>query len=524
VGNRLTQAKGGVTQTYTYNSLDQLVKIDEGTTTVATYTYDARGNQTKEVVRHLSVTQNGATTHYDKETTYTYDLRNMLTDVSVKTPEAHETTGIVTFNIVGTQNTYNATGKRVERVENAETTKFYYTGDALLYSTDAGNVLQTENILDLGGTIIASKRFETPDEAQANEFANKYYIYNYDVRGSVTNIIGPDGNTVIGYDYDEFGNTQLSGNSAFLNDVTFTSSVADTSSSLQYMNARFYQPSTGRFISQDTYTGNPYDPWTQNLYNYCSANPVNFVDPTGHAAEDLRSMMDSQEWRENYMRGLANAYKKMMNSYKGRNDYLYKTAKEGYIRNSSAMLKFQHTVPREDFIDIGTYSAQWKEGIGGFDIKYSAEMSDEPFICGDAMLGISSVSMVSKDIYLYNTNATDYYSASGYEINTAFNNTNIVKGFTKYVRIGNTKLSVDVSDDFSLTIQGITMKSNSDDAEGSFGYVKINPKSISVAMGAAVTTYGVTEQEGFAIHVNPALVLVFVVAYYLNIDLSPALS
>ena len=48
------------------------------------------------------------------------------------------------------------------------------------------------------------------------------------------------------------------------------------------MNARYYQPSTGRFLSQDTYSGNPYDPWTQHLYSYTGNNPTSFVDPTGH--------------------------------------------------------------------------------------------------------------------------------------------------------------------------------------------------------------------------------------------------
>ena len=40
---------------------------------------------------------------------------------------------------------------------------------------------------------------------------------------------------------------------------------------------------TGRFLTQDSYTGNPYDPWTQHLYAYCGNNPVNMVDPTGHS-------------------------------------------------------------------------------------------------------------------------------------------------------------------------------------------------------------------------------------------------
>ena len=85
-----------------------------------------------------------------------------------------------------------------------------------------------------------------------------------------------------GYSYDVFGSIEESGNVSFLNEVTFTGSVTDKSTGLQYMNARFYDPGTGRFISQDSYSGNPYDPWTQHLYTYCGNNPTNMVDPTGH--------------------------------------------------------------------------------------------------------------------------------------------------------------------------------------------------------------------------------------------------
>ncbi|WP_201716722.1 RHS repeat-associated core domain-containing protein [Rossellomorea arthrocnemi] len=54
------------------------------------------------------------------------------------------------------------------------------------------------------------------------------------------------------------------------------------STGLHYMNARYYSSDTGRFISQDTYSGNAFDPWTQHLYTYTSNNPINYVDPTGH--------------------------------------------------------------------------------------------------------------------------------------------------------------------------------------------------------------------------------------------------
>ena len=84
-------------------------------------------------------------------------------------------------------------------------------------------------------------------------------------------------------EYDENGNPVLNpNNEVFKNEVTFTGSITDMSTGLQYMNARYYDSTNGRFLSQDTYSGNPYEPWTQHLYSYCGNNPTNFVDPTGH--------------------------------------------------------------------------------------------------------------------------------------------------------------------------------------------------------------------------------------------------
>ena len=68
---------------------------------------------------------------------------------------------------------------------------------------------------------------------------------------------------------------------AFFNEVTFAGSIADASG-LLYMNVRYYNPATARFLSQDSYSGNPYDPWAQHLYSYCGNNPINMADPTGH--------------------------------------------------------------------------------------------------------------------------------------------------------------------------------------------------------------------------------------------------
>ncbi|MDL2225543.1 hypothetical protein LJC20_05035 [Eubacteriales bacterium OttesenSCG-928-M02] len=59
----------------------------------------------------------------------------------------------------------------------------------------------------------------------------------------------------------------------------------EASGSLYYLFARHYDPNTGRFLQQDTYKGDMFSPWTQNLYAYTSNNPVNYIDPTGHYSE-----------------------------------------------------------------------------------------------------------------------------------------------------------------------------------------------------------------------------------------------
>jgi len=55
------------------------------------------------------------------------------------------------------------------------------------------------------------------------------------------------------------------------------------------MNARYYDPETGRFISQDTYRGEGEVFW--NLYMYCDGDPVNRNDPTGHIAKKARKIV-----------------------------------------------------------------------------------------------------------------------------------------------------------------------------------------------------------------------------------------
>jgi RHS repeat-associated protein len=65
----------------------------------------------------------------------------------------------------------------------------------------------------------------------------------------------------------------------------FTGQRLDTTG-LYYYNARYYDPTIGRFISADTMVPNPANPQSFNRYSYCLNNPLKYNDPTGHYGED----------------------------------------------------------------------------------------------------------------------------------------------------------------------------------------------------------------------------------------------
>ena len=117
---------------------------------------------------------------------------------------------------------------------------------------------------------------------------DRYWIFHYDPRDSVTNVIGTDKDGKLyraeNNVYDALGkqdSTEGEPSSSIKNEVKFTGGVEDTNGTY-YLGSRNYDPNTGRFLQQDTYKGDVFAPWTQNLYTYTSNNPINYVDPTGH--------------------------------------------------------------------------------------------------------------------------------------------------------------------------------------------------------------------------------------------------
>jgi RHS repeat-associated protein len=64
-------------------------------------------------------------------------------------------------------------------------------------------------------------------------------------------------------------------------DKLFTGQRLDATG-LYYYNARYYDPTIGRFISADTFVQSLGNPQSFNQYSYCLNNSLKYIDPHRH--------------------------------------------------------------------------------------------------------------------------------------------------------------------------------------------------------------------------------------------------
>ena len=173
--------------------------------------------------------------------------------------------------------TYDVNGIRTEKIENGKTHKYYVEDSQIVREVVTGSE-NYELYYLYGATGIAGFTLKT-----ANGSTNYYYRKN--LLGDVTAIYDAAGVCKAEYAYDAWGNcTVISdmGGIGALNPIRYRGYYWDEEIALYYLNARYYDPEVGRFISQDSikYIA-PETLNGINLFAYCLNNPVMETDPDG---------------------------------------------------------------------------------------------------------------------------------------------------------------------------------------------------------------------------------------------------
>lgn len=92
---------------------------------------------------------------------------------------------------------------------------------------------------------------------------------------------------LISYTYDAWGNSKITYHSGSLNSSVnnnpfrYRGYYYDADFGLYYLQTRYYDSNTGRFINADGYVSTGQGILGNNMFAYCNNNPVMFVDPTG---------------------------------------------------------------------------------------------------------------------------------------------------------------------------------------------------------------------------------------------------
>ena len=167
---------------------------------------------------------------------------------------------------------YDSNGMRTQKTDNSGTTYYYYDSDKNLIGLTKGN----DTLLfyyDPDGNVTSFK------------YNDKMYYYVKNLQGDIVQIIDQTGTSHVDYVYDAWGNVMSEkGNPVIrdLNPFLYRSYVYDSETGLYYLQSRYYDPVTGRFINADAYCDTQSgSPLSTNMFSYCENNAIIHIDVSG---------------------------------------------------------------------------------------------------------------------------------------------------------------------------------------------------------------------------------------------------
>ena len=237
----------------------------DGLTAAKTYSYLYGDSNWKDKL----TSYNGRTIAYDaigNPTTY-YDGTTFVWQ------NGRELAGLTTQNGTGVVYAYDANGIRTRKTVGGVTTYYY---------TEGGNVVRQTN-----GTDTLWFYYDEGGSPVSFELNGTSYYYVKNLQGDVIAIVNASGTKLVEYQYDAWGKvTVASGSNANLaakNPFRYRGYYYDSETGFYYLQSRYYDPQTGRFLNADAYADTGDTVLSTNMFAYCENDPVNCVDYSGVA-------------------------------------------------------------------------------------------------------------------------------------------------------------------------------------------------------------------------------------------------
>ena len=96
-------------------------------------------------------------------------------------------------------------------------------------------------------------------------------------------LVDINGNVAASYRYDPYGKaTSALGSHANINPLRYRGYVFDHETGLYYLQSRYYDPEIGRFINADAFASTGQGLLGNNMFAYCSNNPLRYTDSAGN--------------------------------------------------------------------------------------------------------------------------------------------------------------------------------------------------------------------------------------------------
>lgn len=312
-GNVISRTSEGETTKYSYNGLNRLINIDFEDGSYANYMYDGLGRKVfREAMSWKDYDgkgdEKGNGNAYGKNKEDNKGQQKKEENASKNKGKSQgksnkDCTPVLTgkgngnspLDNPGQGNKYGLYKKLDENPELKE--QMDVTETAYLYQGFSTNIHKeysksgspyAEYYRGANNQVVSRKMFgyhglSNPSHDPNLKTTGGMLYYQYDGLNTVSSVTDRHGDTIENYRYDVFGGIQT-GITAPYNTFAYTSQRYDDKAELVDMNARWYDPSVGRFLTQDSYRGDPMNPLTLNRYSYVHNNPVNMWDPTGNVA------------------------------------------------------------------------------------------------------------------------------------------------------------------------------------------------------------------------------------------------